>query len=488
LFWALTDFDDVTMETIPELATKWEVSSDGLKWTFTMRQDIYWVHYDPASGAVEKKRPVTAQDIEYGTKRTLDPATASSYAYVLYIIKGAEEFNTQTVTEPVSADTVGVKAVDDATIEFEVHTPAGYFPGIASMWICRPMPKEPIEEHGDTWTEPGNIWTSGPYMLDTWEHDNRMVMVKNPEHPNAANVQIDKINFAMVTEASTAFAMYENGELDTGGVPLEDLDRVKADPVLSKELYIAPALCTYYYGFNVNKAPVDNVHVRKALSYAVDRQTLVDAVLKGGQKPAKTFACPGIFGTPAEDPNFQGIEFDPAMAKQELETAGYPGGAGFPKMTLMFNTSEGHQKIAQTIQANWKEHLGIEVELANQEWKVYLQTLTEDAPQVFRLGWCADYPDENNWVLEVFHSTKGSNRIKWSNSEFDQLTEQAAAESDPAKRKELYFKAEKILCVDEAGIIPIYYYTTVNITKPYVTRTYQAVGGQHIDLWTVNRP
>jgi oligopeptide transport system substrate-binding protein len=325
-------------------------------------------------------------------------------------------------------------------------------------------------------------------MLDTWEHENKLIMVKNPEHPDAANVQIDKINCFMVTESSTAFAMYENGELDAAGVPLPDLDRVKADPVLSKELHIENVLCTYYYGFNVTKAPMDNKHVRRALSYAVDRQTLVDTVLKGGQVPAKTFACPGIFGTPAEDPNFKGIEFDADMAKKELELAGYPGGAGLPKITLMFNTSEGHQSIAQFVQANWKEHLGIDVELANQEWKVYLATLTEDAPQVWRLGWCADYADENNWVLEVFHSTKGANRIKWSNSEFDQLTEQAAIESDPAKRKELYFKAEQILCVDEAGIIPIYYYTTVSCCKPYLTRTYQKLGGQHVDKWTLNRP
>jgi oligopeptide transport system substrate-binding protein len=266
------------------------------------------------------------------------------------------------------------------------------------------------------------------------------------------------------------------------------MDRIKADPVLSQELYMAPRLCTYYYGFNNTKAPVDNKNVRRALSYAVDRQTLIDAVLKGGQLPAKTFACPGIFGTPAEDPEFKGIEFDPDMAKKELELAGYPGGQGMPKLTLMYNTSEGHKKIAEFIQSNWKEYLGIDVEIANQEWAVYLKTVYEDAPQVYRMGWCADYPDENNWVLEVFHSVKSNNSIKWNNAEFDQLTEQAAFESDPAKRKELYYKAEKILCVDEAAIIPIYYYTRVNLTKSYVTRTYAPLGGEQINKWKISRP
>ncbi|MDH7490746.1 MAG: ABC transporter substrate-binding protein, partial [Anaerolineae bacterium] len=234
------------------------------------------------------------------------------------------------------------------------------------------------------------------------------------------------------------FAMYENGELDVCGVPTTEIDRVKADPVLSKEYYEGPYLCTYYLGFDTTEPPVDNKLVRQALSYAVDRQKLIDTVLKGGQKPAKTFACPGIFGSPAEDPNFVGISYDPEKAKQLLADAGYPNGEGFPEMTYLFNTSEGHRMIAEFIQQGWKEVLGINVVLANQEWKVYLETIETDPPAVWRMGWCADYPDENNWVLENFHSTKGSNRIKWSNPEFDKACEEAAATSDPEKRKELY--------------------------------------------------
>jgi oligopeptide transport system substrate-binding protein len=486
LFLGLTDFDDTTdAAVIPELATEWSASADGLTWTFKMRQDAQWVHYDPATKKFEVKRPVTAHDIEYGVKRTLNPETASDYAYVCYIIKNAEAVNTG---ESTDLDSIGVKAVDDYTVEFTLEQPAGYFPAIASMWVNRPQPREPIEEFGDLWTEPGNIWTNGPYALDTWEHENRMVMVKNPHWYDAKNVSIEQINFVMVVETSTAFAMYENGELDSAGVPLEDMDRVKADPVLSKELYIAPALCTYYYGFNTTKPPVDDVLVRQALSYAVDRQKLIDTVMKGGQKPAWSLACPGIFGNVAETADFPGITFDPEMARQKLADAGYPDGQGFPELTLMFNTSEGHQKIAEFIQGNWKEHLGIDVNLANQEWKVYLQTCDEDAPQVYRMGWCADYPDQNNWVLEVFHPTKSANRPKWSGpgaDAFAQVTEQAALATDPEERKQLYFEAEKLLCVDNAVIIPIYYYTSVQVNKPYLERTWQLVGGQHIDKWKV---
>ena len=486
LFLGLTDFDDKTVEVIPELATEWSVSPDGLVWTFKMRKDVEWVHYDPVKKKVEKKGKVTAHDIVYGVKRTVDPATASDYAYVDYIIKNAEAINTGKNTD---LDSLGVRAVDDYTVEFTLEQPAGYFPGIAGMWVNRPQPKQAIEQFGDKWTEPGNIWTNGPYMLETWEHENKMAFVKNPYYVDAKNVDIDRVEAVMVVEESTAFSMYENGELDVVGVPSTEMDRVKADPVLSKELYIAPYLCTYYYGFNVSKPPMDNVKLRQALSYAIDRQKLIDTVLKGGQRPAKTFACPGIFGSPADDPNFVGVSYDPAKAKQLLAESGY---TGTPEITLMFNTSEGHQRIAQFIQQSWKDTLGIDVKLANQEWKVYLKTVNEDAPQIYRLGWCADYPDENNWVLEVFHPTKGSNSPKWSPNDpaaqrFMKAVEDAAATSDPKERARLYFEAEKILVEEQAIIAPIYYYTRVVVTKPYVQRTYAPLGGEHWDKWKITK-
>lgn len=489
LFLGLTDFDDNTMEVIPELATDWSVSDDGLVWTFNLRKDVKWVHYDPDTMMATDLGTVTAHDVVYGVKRTIDPATASDYAYVDYIIANAEAVNTG---ESTDLDSVGVKAVDDFTVEFTLTQPAGYFPAIAGMWVNRPQPQDAIEEYAESWTEAGNVVSNGPYMMASWEHDSKMVLVQNPYYYAVDSMDIEVVDCVMVTESSTAFAMYENGELDVAGVPLDDIDRVKADPVLSEELYIAPDLCTYYYGFNVTKEPFDDPLVRKAFSYAFDRQKLIDTVTKGGQKPASTFACPGIFGTPAEDPNFEGISYDPDMAKALLAEAGYPNGEGLPEITLMFNTSEGHQKIAEFAQQSFKEALGVDIKLANQEWKVYLQTITEDSPQIWRLGWCADYPDENNWTLEVFHPLKGANRTKWdpeseTAKKFMQLTEDAAAEPDPDKRAELYFEAETLLCSEEAIIIPIYYYTVVACTKPYVERTYAPLGGEHWELWKLNK-
>ncbi len=472
LFLGLTDFDDETNEVIPELAKSWFASDDGLVWTFVMRDDVKWTD----------GKPVTAYDVEYGVKRTLNPATASDYAYVLYVIKGAQDYNTGEVED---ASVVGVKAVGDYIVRFELNHPAGYFPAIAGMWIARPQPQETIEKWGDKWTEPENIVTNGHYMLKEWVHDDYLVMVKNPDSYEADKVQIDEIYCMMVTEASTAQSLYEGGELDVQEiVPLEDMDRIKADPVLSKELFIAPRLCTYYYGFNNEKFPFDNPLVRKAFASAIDRETLIATVLKGEQKPATTFSAPGIFGwvDPAEE---IGHPFNVETARAFLAQAGYPGGEGCPVVTLMFNTSESHRKIAQVIQAMWQQVLNVKINLANQEWGVYLKTCVEDAPQIYRLGWCADYPDANNWLNDVFNSKSESNYANFSNPEYDKLVEAAAREFDPAKRIEMYKKAERILCDTDAGIAPIYWYTRVVLTKPYVERTYAPMGGEHIKDWKI---
>jgi len=515
LFLGLTDFDDETSEVIPELATSWDVSEDGLTYTFHMRDDAVWVRYHPGTGEVEEIRPVTAHDVEYGVKRTVDPATASDYAYVLYIIKNAEAINTG---EEPDIDKLGVKALDDYTVQFTLEHPAGYFPAIAGMWVARPMPKEAIEEYGERWIEPGLIMTNGPYCLKEWVHGDHLIMVKNPKWYDADKVQIEVLNGPIVMEASTAMSMYEAGEIDMmadpgWGVPLEDMDRVKADPVLSKELYIAPRLCTYYYGFTNNKPPFDNPLVRRAFSAAIDRKTLIETVTRGGQIPANTFACPGIFGAPALDPDIApwalpkelggtGYEEAVKLAKKWIAEAGYPDGEGLKDIVLMHNVSEGHSKIAQAILSMWKEVFPkADIRIETQEWKVYLKTLKketplEEMPHIWRLGWCADYPDENNWVHEVFNCEAGANRArrncldpnctKVEPSEFDKLTVAAGIEQDPEKRKEMYKKAEKLLVEEEAAIAPIYYYTRVNLFKPYLTYVINPLGLDHIYKWKID--
>jgi len=297
-------------------------------------------------------------------------------------------------------------------------------------------------------------------------------------------------------------AMYENNEVDImadpgNPVPLPDMDRIKADPQLSQELLIAPRLCTYYYGFVTTRPPFDDVLVRKAFSAAIDRQSLIDNVLKGEQVAAHSFAPPGIFGNVAANMDVgswmvQANYADQlAQAQAWLAEAGYPDGEGLDVL-LMFNTSEAHAQIAQAIQAMWQEAFpALNVTVENQEWAVYLKTIQPDSPDeekpdIYRLGWCADYPDENNWMNEVFNSKSSSNSTKWQNDEFDGLVEEAAFEADPAKRQALYEQAESLFVDENAVIAPIYYYTYVRMYKPWVTPVISPVTGDPVAEWTLD--
>ena len=298
----------------------------------------------------------------------------------------------------------------------------------------------------------------------------------------------------MIQEESTAFALYENNELDTVGVPLPEMDRVQADPVLSAEYYTASDLCTYYYGFTNTKPPFDDIRVRTAFTQAIDRQSLIDNVLKGGQTPATSFAPPGIFGAPA--PGEVGLKSDPVAAKAALQE--YLDEMGMTvedfnalDITLMHNTSEGHARIAAAIQQMWADALGVQVRVENQEWAVYLNTINKDTPladepHIWRMGWCADYPDENNWIHEVFNSVEGSNRLRIEAGPFDDLTIAAGREGDPAVRADLYYQAEKMLAEDMVAYAPIYHYTVVRVTKPWLTRNYPALGGNDFFNWTID--
>ncbi len=503
LFVGLTRLNEETAEVEPGMATEWKISDDGLVYTFTLRKGIPWVRFDRSTGEVvvvedEQGNPryVTAHDFVYGVKRTLDPKTGSNYAYVNWIIKNAQAVNGGSELgdqDPLygKVDEIGVRAVDDYTIEYTLAQPAAFFPGIASMWINWAQPRWLIEEKGEKWIEAENIQSYGPYALGDWTHDVSATLVANPHWPGTEAVpkpSIKYIHFTMLDE-SPSFANYEAGLADVSGVPLTEMDRVKADPVLSKELSIAPELCSYYYGFNVTKPPFDDVNVRKAFSWAVNRQAIVENVTKGGQEPARWFSRPGLTAAPdpAKDDFGPPVAGDPAKAKEFLAASKYGSADKLPEITLMVNQVEAHVKIAEAIQQMWQEALGVKVNLVTQEWKVYLDTLDSDPPQVWRLGWCYDYPDADNFARGVFRSDSGNNHTRWKNAKFDQLVDQAAIETDLDKRRALYVEAEKILVEEDAAIIPIYWYTRVQVTKPYVTRTYSIGGHEHYEKWKINK-
>lgn len=515
MFLGLTELDPDTQEAMPALATGWDVNEDQTVWTFNMRTDVPWVRYNVDTGAVEEVtdesgavRMVTAQDVVYGVQRTCDAATASDYAYVNYIIAGCQAANTG---EGAAAD-VAVVAIDDATVEFTLEYGAGFFGQIASMWVNRPMPAWAIDEYGDVWTEPGNINTNGPFVMTEWIHQDSMNMVRNPfwygwEEMADTVGNVDEINFTMIEEASTAFSMYENNELDFADLPLEQMDRALSGE-FGDQYVNAPRNCTYYYGFVTEKEAVKDVNVRKALSMAVDRETLVNQILKGGQIPANVFTNPLNYGSPALDPEIApwalseeaggtGYAAALAEAQQMMADAGYADGAGL-SLTLGHNTSESHAKLAQAVQAMWTAAFPqIQVTIESQEWGVYLDSLDKDAPlegkpDVYRLGWCQDYPHANNWIHEVFNPAVGNNEILISADdpqvgpavqEFTATTI-AAQTASAEEQMALYKQAEKLFIDEIVGIIPVYYYTTVGVQKPWLDRVYS--DAKYFYRWSID--
>ncbi len=484
MFLGLTNLNNVTSEIEPELAESWTVSDDGTVWTFKLRQDAMW----------SDGNPVTAKDIEYSVKRAVMPETASPYAFVLYAVKNAAAIN-QTVipTDTYDIDSLGVKALDDYTVEFTLEAPAAYFESISSMWTLRPLPSWAVEEFGDAWTDPANIVVNGPYKLVEWRPGEKLIYEKNPGYFKADEVQIDRFEVSLITDQFTEVALYEAGDLDVAGesaasLPAEEVARILADPVLSAEFHQGPRASTTYVGFTMTKPPFDNVLVRKAFSAAIDRETMVRDVVGSGVV-ATQFAPPGIFGAP--DPEV-GIASDPEQARAWLAEAGYPDGAGFPTVTYRYFANSLEDALAQALQAMWKETLNVDVQIEAQEYPVFQagtapSVPVEEMPEMWRLGWGADYPDENNWVYENFHCTDSQNRPRAACTEADEKAKQAATETDPEVRKQLYRDVEQLMFGEEVRVAPYYHRGYTILTKPYLQRAYTTFAPVNWDTWRVEQ-
>ncbi len=440
LFEGLVSYDPKTCEPIPGVAESWERSGENNEiLTFHLRNTSW------SDGT-----PITAQTFVDSWLYYLSPSTAAEYAYMpAAIIKGAAEYN----AGKTAPETVGIRAVDDKTFEITLVGAVPYAEAMMAHYSFAPLPLHAIQKFGNDWTKPGNFVGNGPFVVETWTPQEKITVVPNDKFWNKDNVFLSRITFLPIENLSTAYNAFKNHEIDWDtGVPLEMLDEIK----LSKEYQVAPQLSSYYYEFNINDPVLNDVRVRKALAKSIDKKQLVDKVLKGGQVAADAFVPPMGGYTPAT-----GNAYNVEEAKALLAEAGYENGVGFPQMTIIYNTNESHKKIAEYVQQQWKENLGIDVVLENLEWATSLQKRQANDFQIARAGWVGDYADPSNF-LELCLSTSGNNDGRYNNPEFDALLAQASTMNAGPDRDAVLNKAEEIMMTQDQAYVPFYYYVSQN--------------------------
>ena len=450
------------------LAADWKISSDAKTITFTLKDGLKY----------SDGNPIVAGDFVYSWKRLVDPRTAATYAYVMGDVKGGSELlGLDPKNLPPNAeltkmlDAFGVAAPDDKTFVVTLAKPASYFIYIATLWVTVPLEKKWVES-GPKFTEAANYVASGPFTLAEWAHDDHVTLKPNPNWTAGPKPLLSKVVATVIDTAESQYQAYQNGEIDMVPVPGANIAQVRADPQQSKALISGDQLATYYVGFDLNttddKSPVENKDLRYALSQSIDRQALIDTVKQGIGKPATSMVPPGM---PGYQPDI-GLKYDVTAAKASFAKALTGLGlssASALHLKLGYNTGGGasHKDIMEFIQNQWKTNLGLNVTLEPQEWAQYLKALATKPPDLFRLGWSADYPHPNNFLRDVFQCGSGNNNMQYCNKQFDALLNEAAVKPTLAEQVPLYNQAQQML-VDDAPVIFIYWYGKFTLVKPYV--------------------
>lgn len=470
LLEGLTTVHPKTLEIEPGVAERWEVSGDGLQYTFYLDPKARWSNGDP----------VTSGDFLFSFERILTPALGAPYAYMLYSIKNAEAFNKGELQEFAE---VGVKAPDSRTLIFKLAAPTPYFLSLSTHYTWWPVHPPSVLAHGgmtdriSKWTKPGNFVGNGPFALETWRLNHSIQVTKNTHYRDAESVRLNGIHFLPISMDTEERAFRADQLHITSTVPIPRIDwyRKNAPDRMHFDTYLG----VYYYLLNTARKPLDDPRVRQALAYSIDRESLTRHVLKAGQQPAYHFTPPNTGGYTAEAK----LLYDPERARELLADAGFPGGAGFPKLELLFNTSESHRTVAVAIQQMWQSELGIEISLYNQEWKVYLASRKERNFDIARAAWIGDYVDPNTF-LSLGVRDNGNNHSNWGNTRYDALIGEAARTQGPAARLELFQEAETIL-MDEMPVIPIYFYVRSTLIDEAVRGWYSNILDYHPyqDVW-----
>jgi ABC-type oligopeptide transport system substrate-binding subunit len=457
-------------KAVPSLAESWDLSPDGKTVTYHLRKDGKWTNGDP----------VTAKDFVYSWKRTLSPDLAADYAYQLYGLVGAQEYNSCTKNCDALAAKVGVEATDDSTLVVHLTSAQPWFIQQSAHTAFLAVHQATVEKFGDKWTEPQNIVTDGPFKLSKWEHEAEIDLVKNDQWRDAKDVKLTSVPGKIIVDGTTRVQAFESGEvdaLDGGGLPPDEIARLKSTP----EYEVYPSLGTYYYGFNIKN--ISDIHERRALSLAINRREIIDQVAQGDQLPATGMSPKGIAGFDTINPNspWTPENGDQAKAKDELSQAASPK----KNINLFFNDSPGHKEIATAIQAQWKQ-LGITTTLKQQEWAQYLQFLgppPNSAVDVYRLGWIYDFPDAING-LELWTCKSGNNNTNFCDKNFDDTVAKAKETPDDTARYQIYAQLEQMLFGQDGAlpITPIYWYTFPNLEKLTVKDTFNITPLDQIDL------
>ena len=427
----------------PGAAKSWDVSADGKAYTFHLRSGTKW-----SDGS-----PLTARDFLKSWRRFADPATGSEYTTLMKIIRNADAVR----EKKLPPDSLGIAAPDDSTFTVQLLFPVGFFLDLCAFEPFSAVPVDTIAKYQDRWTQPGHLVGSGPFRLTVWKHNVEVRVEKNPYYWDSADVKQAALTFNAIEDQQTAWNMFQNGEVDwLFSVPPSRLETAKKMP----EFFNEPMFGTYYYLVNCKNPGYDQPDLRKALAYAIDRKAIVEQVLKGVVRPATGFVPP--------TPGYTGVGldlYDPAKAKEFLSKAGFGPGKPPPNLQILYNTTESHRDIAQVISRMWKENLGLDAELVNYEWKVYLEnTKNLDYRSIARASWIGDFADPISF-LELLTTTDGNNRAGFSDSAYDRTVKESWTLADPEQRMAKLQDAEAIL-MDRMPVIPIYYYSLQEMRSP----------------------
>jgi oligopeptide transport system substrate-binding protein len=445
LFEGLVLKNPNTLDIEPGVAESWDISPDGLTYTFRLRDNASWSNGDL----------ITAEDFRWSWQRALSPILGSEYSYMYYPIENAEAYNSGKMAD---FSQVGVTVLDERTLQVNLHSPTPYFLQLLDHYSMFPVHRTTLESFGAAsdrltpWAQEGNIVTNGAFVLTEWQINSHVRVEKSPLYWDAEEVALNAIVFYPTENLVTEERMFRDGQLHrTQEIPLDKIKTYQQEqPEVTK---IAPWIGSYFYMFNINREPLNDVRVRKALAMAIDRPLIAETVTQGVYASSTALVPPGILGYQSP----QLFTYDPEKAIELLAEAGYPNGEGFPAFDLLYNTHEDHRKIAVAIQQMWMKNLNITVNLVNQEWKVYLDSQSNMNYQMTRRGWIGDYVDPYTF-LGMYITDGGNNKTGFSNARYDEIIlHEAPAELDKDKRYALYHEAETIL-IESMPILPIFTY------------------------------